>query len=140
MLLLDRAEAVEGALGAVPAAVLVGEGGDLEVGPVAGEAVEHGARGEHPAPLRMLGRVAGPLIVKRDGGAQRPLDVLQEVGAAVPVEADVDGATVGGDVVCIAVAVEVSELRLRPAEAVAVVEAGVDARPRCRFPVSRRRS
>ena len=137
VLLPDRAEAVEGALGAVPAAVLVGEGGDLEVGAlavgvgvdgaVAFEAVEHGARGQHPAPLRMLGRVAGALVVQGDGGAQRPADVLQQIGAAVPVEAGADvAAGVAEQVVGIAVAVEVPDVGLGPPELVAAVVAGVD--------------
>src|SRR5262245_15174987 len=92
VLLLDGAEAVEGALCAVEATVRVGERGDLQVGAlgvataVVGKAVEHGARGKHPAPLRMLGRIAGTLVVQRYLRPERPLNLLQQVGAVVAVE------------------------------------------------------
>src|SRR5215470_5085094 len=74
----------------------------------------------------MVSGVASTHVVERDGCTQRAADVLEEVGATVPVEIDIDQGAVAGDVVGIAVAVEVSQLRVGAAETVAVVMAGID--------------
>ena len=92
----DRGVAQELALQAVVARAGVGEGGDLPVGALAHVAVEDADLGEQPARLRQVVAVAVAGVFEVNGGAERAVDLLQQVGAADRVEGDLELAVLLG--------------------------------------------